>query len=97
MREHRRGEARRECASARTGGDTKSELIDDVERRHEPVGIGIKALRVPDQRATKRESLLELATLNERCHGPAVGSHEILRREGMASSSDQCTVAVAAV
>jgi hypothetical protein len=83
MRKHRRGEARREGAGAGTGGDTKGELIDDVERRHESVGIGVEVLRVPDQGATQRESLLELATLNERCYGRTVGTHQVLRREGI--------------
>jgi hypothetical protein len=91
-----RGEARRKGASAGTSGDTKSELIDNVERRHEPVGLGVEVLRVPDQCATQRESLLELATLNERCHGPTVGSHEILRREGSGRIESASEDAIAA-
>ena len=81
MRKDRSREPYREGARTGTGGDTKGELIDDVERRHEPVGTGVEVLRVPDQCTTKREPLLELATLDECRHGPTVGSYEILRRE----------------
>ena len=83
MRKDRRREPHSEGSRTGTGGDTKGKLIDDVERRHEPVGTGVEVLRVSDQCTTQRESLLELAPLDERRHGPTVGSQEILRREGI--------------